>query len=296
MWETSVDSREKFCCFRFDVDTHVCVTRGMPRLLDLARELDVQFTFFVNMGRAFDRRLAARKAFRRVFGKKKAVTALSAAAKLGLMDAAYAAIFNPKAGQCGRTILQRACAEGHEIGMHGGRNHAQWERSAGEWTDSKVASEVSASLKAFEDMGLDKPVSFASPAWNSPPSLRQLLPSVGIPILADTYDATAQAPVHTAGGLTLFPTNITYGPGNAGYLECAHLHGLSRQEVVADFAAQLEAKPRLAVVYDHPFFSALHELETLRALVLAALQRGFQCRAIKDTVRAMSEMSEPSLT
>ena len=57
----------KLCCFRFDADTHVCVSVGIPRLVELGNRLGARFTFFVNMGRAFDPGLTLLKASHRLF-------------------------------------------------------------------------------------------------------------------------------------------------------------------------------------------------------------------------------------
>lgn len=41
-----------YVVFRFDIDSHVCMKQGVPMLLDISKKHDVQFTFFLNAGRA----------------------------------------------------------------------------------------------------------------------------------------------------------------------------------------------------------------------------------------------------
>ncbi len=273
----------KHCCFRFDADTHACVTRGMPALLALAREFGVRFTFFVNMGRGFDRRITLAKAFRRIVSRARPGH-ISAAAKLGLRDSLVVAALNPNAGLVSPATLRAALDAGHEIGVHGGRNHSQWEHHAQEWSEERLRDEILSSLRAMRKHSIPETTSFASPAWNSPPRLKELLPALGFRILADAYDAAATEVARDSAGLTLVPTNITPGPGRAGYLETLQMRGLDAKGVAAHFRNELAAKGRLAVVYDHPFYAGIHGLPALRAMIAEALDCGFRVSTLKEAV------------
>ena len=91
----------KYFCFRFDVDTHRCLDRGVPNLIKLGKELEVPFTFFVNMGRAVSRM----NYFRKIFKKNSVgVAKLSNLDKLGLRDFFIASILNPKVGNNSKVI------------------------------------------------------------------------------------------------------------------------------------------------------------------------------------------------
>ena len=122
----------RICCFRFDVDTHACALRGMPRLLDLAESFGARFTFFVNTGRAFSRGISLHKKVTRLLTATREPR-VSAATKLGLADALTAMVFNPPVGASAPPILRVAALDGHEIGLHGGLNHATWERGVQLW-------------------------------------------------------------------------------------------------------------------------------------------------------------------
>ena len=275
----------KICCFRFDADTHACVTRGMPALLGLAKSLDVRFTFFVNMGRGFNRRITLAKAFRRLVRGEKAAH-VTAAAKLGLRDSLIAAALNPNAGPYAPEILRAAAKAGHEIGVHGGRDHAEWELRAHTWTEDRVRSEILGSLEAMRKHSILETTSFASPAWNSPECLKEILPSLGFRILADTYDGSARGIVRAGRNLAIVPTNVTPGEGRAGYVETLRLRGLDESGIVAHFKKQLEEKEALAVVYDHPFYAGIHALPTLRAMITTALDAGFKISTLQGAVAA----------
>ena len=276
----------KYCCFRFDADTHACVSRGIPRLVELGNRLDVKFTFFVNMGRSFDARITVAKAVARwLQGGRRG--SLSAASKLGWREALVAAILNPKAGRSNPDILQAAVRSGHEIGLHGGRNHAWWERSAQRWSAERLNRDIETALRWLEDCGVPAPNAFSSPAWNSPAALLRLLPMHGIRILADTYDPAWNGP-KAQGGLLGMPTNITAEPATAGYLEIMWLRGWSHARVAEDFRTQLASKRQFAMVYDHPFFAGIHALDQVAELVEIAQDEGFLVETISTAAEALS--------
>ena len=276
----------KICCFRFDADTHACVSVGMPRLVELGGRLGAQFTFFVNMGRAFDPGLSLLKAGRRLFasGRRRSISATS---KLGRWHTLKAVVLNPRAGWSDPAALRAAVHSGHEIGLHGGRNHARWEHFAHRWSEARLRREVQWGLVCMEHCGLPRPTSFASPAWNSPVSLPRVLCSFGFQILADLY-APFQEEVRSLSGLYTFPTNIHPGESSSGYLEAMQLRGCTTRQIVADFRRQLRARTNLAVVYDHPFFAGIHSLGQVEAMVRTALDEGFRVVTIREAVNALS--------
>lgn len=285
----------KLCCFRFDADTHACVSQGMPRLVELGDRLGARFTFFVNMGRAFDPRVTARKALGRVFrGRERHASAssLSAAYKLGWRESLRAAVFNPRAGRSDPAALRGAARSGHEVGLHGGRNHAGWERLAHTWDEDRLHQEVQTGRRWLEESGIEAGVTaFASPAWNSPAGLRRVLPACGFHVLADTYDGTREDVAVIGGHLLSVPTNVTAVPGSsAGYLEAMHQRGWDARQIARDFRRQLTRKEHLAVVYDHPFFAGIHALDQVGELVRVALDEGFQVETVSAAAHRLAPL------
>ena len=254
--------------------------------MGLGESLGVKFTFFVNMGRAFDRRITLAKTLRRVVRCGGAV-AMPAASKLGFLESLRAAFLNPRAGSSSRAVLQAAARAGHEIGLHGGRNHAQWERSAHHWTEEELRGEVQTGRRWMMECGLPAPTTFASPAWNSPPLLKTVLRASGFQAFADVYDVTKETVISTDGLLSV-PTNVAAGRGTAGYLETAAMRRWSTAELMTDWKQHLMAKKNFAVVYDHPFFAGTHALHWVGDMVRIALDQGFSVRTIREIAHCMS--------
>ena len=258
----------------------------MPLLMDLGASLGVKFTFFVNMGRAFDRRITLTKAFRRA-ARGGAAADRPAASKLGFSESLRAAFLNPRAGKSSPAVLRAAAHAGHEIGLHGGRNHAWWEHSAHRWTEEKLRGEVQTGRRWMLECGLPEPTAFASPAWNSPPALRTALRASGFQVIADVYDTTRET-VESTDGLLSVPTNVAAGTGTAGYLETAALQGWSTAELVTNWKQHLAAKKTLAIVYDHPFFAGTHALRRVGDMVRVALDQGYSVRTIREVAHSPS--------
>ncbi|MDX1495289.1 MAG: polysaccharide deacetylase family protein [Longimicrobiales bacterium] len=262
---------------RFDVDTHRCVREGMPALSELGRELGVPFTFFVNMGRAVflpGRLMSERREPRPVAAK------LPARQKLGVRRWLEAAILNPRVGAGSPDVLRAAAEAGHEIGLHGGRNHARWQREAQEWTASRVGAEIDAVLPLLRDALDGAPVrGFASPGWTTHPALPDLLAQRGFHYLADLHGpqpASGVATEEPVGPLHTVRTQLTGEPGGVAYLEHLRACGLDDDAVVRRAMDDLAGVGPRAALYDHPYHAGVRELETLRRIVQSARDEGYR--------------------
>jgi peptidoglycan/xylan/chitin deacetylase (PgdA/CDA1 family) len=283
----------RYFSFRFDVDTHRCMARGVPNLLELAARLDARYTFFVNMGRAVSRRSFAAKFFRATANGSNGsrVYSLSSMQKLGRRDYLTAAVLNPQVGASYAEILREVEEQGHEIGLHGGRNHARWQSSGAHWSTSKLESEIVWGLKALEAAGVSRPVGFASPGWQGSINLVGVLEELGFLYLADAHGVGLErvAPWGRKHSLIEVSTGILGEPGGVGYLEYMRARGLSAEQVLADFTARLDATRDFAVVYDHPFYAGLRELATIEAMIGAVRDRGFEVVPLRELAAVWPE-------
>ena len=269
--------------FRFDVDTHIGAIEGVPRLLALADRLDVRFTFFVNMGRAVS--------YRHVLGRlvnKSSVNAtapkLSNWTKLG--GAAYlrTLLLNQAVGTAIPEVLAEAARSGHDIGLHGGRNHGTWQADATQWTNARVVDELSYGIERFTTAVGTSPESFSSPGWTQPPGLGGLLHDFGFVLVADRHgpgDVIVENPVP---GVKAVSTNLTGEPAGVGYVETMASRGVTTSRLGQVFANDVEPYER-AVVYDHPAFAGRAALGAVETLVETARARGFRW----ITMRQMAE-------
>lgn len=266
---------------RFDVDTHRCVREGVPSLLTLAEEEGVEFSFFVNMGRA----VSLTSSLKRMRGKsvrEARAPWLSARRKLGLKGYFTAAILNPKVGEGARSIVRQMIEKGHDVGLHGGRNHAEWQASAAEWSEEKTLDEVSFGVDRFRAATGSVPVGFASPGFKAPAVLADVLSSLGFEYLADRHGPDASVSwVGTDHGVVSLPTQLTGEPGGVPYLEWGRARGLDRAAILRQFEGDLETDEDFLATYDHPYHAGIHEIETLRAMIRLARDRGFEITSLR---------------
>lgn len=267
-------------CLRFDVDTPRCLVEGMPALLDLAAEFDVPFTFFVNPGRAVDWRSLIPLRSKTVTTRK-----LSVRRKLGTRGLLYTAARNPRLSRLsGRSVVARAVREKHEIGLHGGRNHATWMRRAHRWPLNRLAAEVEWGLSAIQEMGSGRVRSFASPGWNTSKFLPQVLSGLGIGVLADDRGDEEMCISRDAEtGVIRVHTHLTGEPDGVGYFEWRAAEGDGPKDVALALSESVGGTARaFLVVYDHPCFSGVEGLAVVREVVAGCRQQGCEFRTITE--------------
>lgn len=277
----------KLFSFRFDVDTHRCVREGMPALIRLGDRLGVPFTFFVNMGHAVSRIGSVRGL---VGGTEAAPVAakLSARAKLGSAGYLQAAVLNPLVGGGSPDVIRSAAASGHEVGLHGGRNHAVWQSEAGSWSPARVEEEIDAVLPALESLtGPGRVMGFASPGWVTPPALCDLLAARGFSYLADEHGpGDAVGDETTPCAIRSVRTALTGEPGGVAYLEHLAALGLDRGVILERFLEQLQQAGDRVIVYDHPYFAGIAALGLVEDLVGAARDAGYEVVPVADVAGA----------
>lgn len=264
--------------FRFDVDTHVGMRSGVPNLLDLANALDVRFTFFVNVGRAMSiRHSLARRASR---SKANGGPRLGLMRKLGLRGLFETLVLNPRVGSADPESLKRAQAEGHEVGLHGGRNHASWQVSARNWPESRIRAEVSWAMARMVAMGLEPPCSFSSPGWQGSETLNRVLFELGFRVVADIRGDPVSINMNEE-GLYSISTNFRGEPGGTGFVSDGLARGETSAATVTRFTSQAIAN-KMIVVYDHPVIAGRAGLQTVEGIVKAGIEAGFEWVTISE--------------
>lgn len=264
--------------FRFDIDTHIGMRSGVPNLLDLADALGVRFTFFVNVGRAMSIRhsLARRASSSNANGSPK----LGLTKKLGLRGLFETLVLNPPVGPADPESLKRAQADGHEVGLHGGRNHASWQISARNWTECRIRAEVSWAMARMVAMGLEPPASFSSPGWQGSETLNGVLSELGFRVIADIRGDQASIETNEE-GLYSITTNFRGEPGGTGFVSDGLARGETSTTTVTRFASQIISNDMI-VVYDHPVVAGRAGLKTVEGMVKAGLDAGFEWVTISE--------------
>lgn len=273
----------KYICFRFDIDTHLCMKKGVPNLSEVFSKYDSKCTFFVSMGTAFDRSQLIKERFLSFFHNtnKKEIGILPMSYKLGLTESIIAAFFNPKIGSANSKILKKMVSEGHELGLHGGRNHSLWEKNAKRWERDKTALEIQFGLDFFKQFGLPKPLSFSSPCWKSPQGLENILIEKGFSILTDTYSLNGQ-PYKDDTEIIQYPVNILSPQPNIGFIENLRALGYSENDLLLEFERQLTQNNSDKIIFDHPFYAGIKELKIITKMLEICIENGYKADSMKN--------------
>lgn len=265
----------KKLCFRFDVDTHKCAKVGIPQLLDLALEKKVLFTFFINCGRAID--LA--ESIKSLSNKKTDQTThsfprLSARRKFGNLEYLRCAILNPQILKYAEKEIRRAHSEGHEIGLHGGRNHELWGRFVHQWTDEQIRQEVQWGLDQLQQIGIE-PTSFASPCAEGGERVRKIVGNfTNFKFISDNLNPRSFSPTPVQSGILDLPTSLC-GEGGVAYIEQLVAIGKNADEIVQHFESRIK-KMESGIFYDHPYFAGDEAITIMGRLVDCAIDNGFE--------------------
>lgn len=272
----------KYLCFRFDVDTHKCLEEGVPNIIRLGRKYGAKFTFFVNCGRAIDRRSQLRGLFSN--NKKDKVVMLSALEKLGAKEFLYLTFFNPVISQNQKKI-KLIYSEGHEVGLHGGTNHESWQKNAKRWKKEAVYKEILWGLERLKDINPSGKIDgFSSPAWATPKNLLSILNQLGFKYFADRHSDKGYQLIKKRDGVADVPTTIVGEPGGVGYVEHCVAKKMSDREIIEDFRKKLSTGQKIAVVYDHPYFIGVQKKELLEQLIKTGKKCGYSIRPLGELI------------
>ncbi|PSQ92413.1 MAG: hypothetical protein BRD57_02810, partial [Proteobacteria bacterium SW_6_67_9] len=265
---------------RFDVDTECGLREGVEPLCEIAERYGVPLTFFVNPGRAIDRGVLLREALSGQSRPAKGARApaFDSVAKLGRGETLRLLLANPRALPAQAAMVRRIVDGGHDLGLHGGHNHAIWQRHARQWNRDRVAAEVVWGKARLEQAAGGAVTAFASPGWTSPDTLPDVLASQGFNVIADTRDAQGvperwQMP---SGAIASVPNTLAGEPGGVGYLETRKAAGLTDEAILGEWHTILAGQPAYQCLYDHPLYAGRHALALFERLVETVLSHGFE--------------------
>lgn len=243
--------------FRFDIDSLADIEVGVPRLIELGKELDVRFTFFVNMGRSFRWSVVGgqwsakpKPETRNLKPEASNVSRLTShVVRLGLLRTIRTVIFNPNIGLSNKKLLFKLLDNGHELGLHGGMDHPLWQ-----WgLDSLSRDDINTLLKpAYDDFmkQFGKPRGFASPGFRYNRYVLELIDDYGFEYASDME---GEGPFRPEGFKHLqIPVNII-GLYKKPLIEYFCGPGVKVTEIVERCEAEVKQR-EIAVIYGHPAF------------------------------------------
>ncbi len=183
---------------KVDVDTHVGLREGAPRLLELFAKHGVRASWFVTMGPDHTGRSVLR-----VFRQKGFLAKMmrSSAPSLYPLSTMLRGTLLPSVPVVSTqperlTDIERS---GHELGIHGW-DHVHWHDDLGRMDRAEVDEEVGKASELFEQIVGRRPDRFAAPGWQCTENSLRSTDALGILLRSDTRGTSPYRP--RAGGYT----------------------------------------------------------------------------------------------
>jgi peptidoglycan/xylan/chitin deacetylase (PgdA/CDA1 family) len=252
----------------------------MP-IAQLGNKHGIKFTFFVNPGRSISRGLMLEKLLPRRKERQliDAALQLPARSKLGWKDYFYAAIVNPKLSSYSDHI--RYIAESnHEIGLHGGRNHQVWADTAMSWNKNRITEEISWGIEKILKIAPESMIQgFASPGWTHPEKLNDVLDEMGFTYVADAHGGKA---LKNDSPLKSIQTHLTGEPGGVAWFEHLAAKGYTDEQMVEKTVSTVLESDGPVVLYDHPYYVGVSQLEVLGAVIERLKSEGVEFLSMRE--------------
>jgi peptidoglycan/xylan/chitin deacetylase (PgdA/CDA1 family) len=254
----------------------------VPNILELAKSNQVKFTFFINMGKSVSRY----EMLKNIICKKSTNSAhsngtpisLSAYRKLGIKDYIQIVLFNPSIKNY-KSEIRSIVENGHEIGLHGGRNHQIWAEKSTSWTEKELKNEIIWGLSQLQKIFPGyKPEGFASPSWVHPEALSKVLLDLGFKYCADSRSGELDLFLSDP-SLKFPPTTLLGEPGGIALLEHLIAKGATQNSSVGTVIDMFRSENN-PIAYDHPYFAGVEGLPILSEIVMNLLEDGYQFQTI----------------
>jgi len=258
------------------VDTFEGMRSGVPRLLDLFRDWELQTTFFVPMGKDHTGWTVKRVLTRRGFiGKTRRAGIIETFGVKTLMRGLLLPGVEIALGNS--DLLKDIRERGHEVGIHG-LDHVYWHDHIKKMDKSKTFETLAASFATFEQIMGEKPRSFAAPGWMINSHALAFFGEYGLAYSADTRGAYPFFP--RMGGRTFTTLQVPLTLPTLD--EMVGIAGNDIETLSRYFAASL--KTGLNIMAVHTELEGKRWLPFLESFIRKALDQGFRFARLTDIV------------
>ncbi|MFH1325749.1 MAG: polysaccharide deacetylase family protein [archaeon] len=166
---------KKSFTLRVDLESDKGIKEGVPKLLDLLKKYGIKASFYLSMGGESDILEILKHRGKLKTSGERSVKIWSIKEKVRMV------LFPKDFVKRNIGILKRILEEGHELGVHGWK-HREWTRGL-----KKIGIEntIRKSIKKYEKFFGNKPISFASPGFNTNKDVMEALEKNNIKFVSD---------------------------------------------------------------------------------------------------------------
>jgi undecaprenyl phosphate-alpha-L-ara4FN deformylase len=256
------------------VDTFEGMRHGVPRLLELFRQREIQVTFFVPMGKDHTGWTVLR-ALRRpgLILKARRGNAVGAYGLKTLMRGIL--LPGPEIAKRHRELLRLIVDSGHELGIHG-LDHVYWHDHIKSMDKGKTEKTLKEAVHVYETLLGTRPHSFAAPGWMINRHALAFFQEYGFDYCTDTRGISPFFPRMGGSTFTVMQLPLTMPTLD----EVVGLEGNDFQSLADFFCSQLTTGLNVFAV--HTEFEGNRWRPFLDAFVAQSIERGYRYERLID--------------
>jgi peptidoglycan/xylan/chitin deacetylase (PgdA/CDA1 family) len=271
--------------FRFDIDGIGDIEVGVPRLLSLADSFGVKFSFYVNMGTPINLRYSFINWLKKSFKKKKnnKVRRISILNKHDVKGILKMVFYNPYIGVEYKGTLSELQSTGHELGLHGGMDHALWMYGLESLTVKELKNLLLSAYKRFERF-YGKPYGFCSPGFNYNKHVLRLADEFGFLYVVDMEGEIPFRPTFEGKRYNHYqiPVNVI-GESKSSLFSYLFSKGLNEKKIQERMVEEI-MKRETAIIYGHPSVEGKKGIGVLENVIKIIINEGYKIITLKELV------------
>ena len=197
-------NRRNILGFKIDVDTHIGMKRGVPRLLSILSDFGIQATFYLSMGPDASGRAVLQLVKNPRFLRKMLRT--NAGRLYGIKTALYGTLLpSPMIALSFQNLVDQIITAGHEVEFHAW-DHRRWQDELHKRSSEWIEEWFEKGIRAYRKLVRKEPSSFGAPSWIIDDRVLEILDKYPFRYLSCTR---AKEPfIHEISGLMEIPSDL----------------------------------------------------------------------------------------
>ncbi|HTZ41684.1 MAG TPA: polysaccharide deacetylase family protein [Candidatus Omnitrophota bacterium] len=241
---------EKTFALRVDVESDRGIREGLPKLLDLLKKHNIKASFYLVMG-------GESNILEILKYRRNMTSSAERSMKIWtLKDKIRMALFPRDFAAANKEILGRILNEGHELGVHGWK-HREWTRGLNQ---IDINNEITKAVSKYEKLFGKKPISWASPGFNTNENVINILNESGFKFTSDFEGENLK----NYGRLKNVPITIC-GENKTPIIEWMISQGKTDDEILQHIKRESN-NHKIISFYIHDLFEARFKLDLLEKI------------------------------
>lgn len=261
----------KIFALRIDLDTRKCIRDGLPKLLELLKELDVKASFYVPIG--------GESNFFEIIENRGGVYE-KGISKLSFFEKVLTVLMPQDFLKKYKKLLMRIIDDGHELGVHGWK-HREWTHSLEKLDLNCVFSKI---VSGYEKLTSKRPASFAAPGLNTNANVLKALDRFGFLVASDLPGEKPFRPIADGVKFKHVQVPVNIRKGSLPIIEYYTLQGLSDKDIVKAVCRDISGK-NYAVMYGHGTLEGSQKINVLRDILKYVKKQKYNIMTIENIAK-----------